>query len=213
MMTVNTLLRPAALPLLLLASGLSAPAWSADGDAPDTQSAIFGGGCFWCVEQAYDKVDGVVATISGYSGGEVESPSYEQVSAGDTGHIEVVKVEYDPDVVDYRALLHVFWRNIDPFTVDRQFCDRGRPYQSALFPMDAEQRAMAEASRDAVAERFDREIGAEILDFEAFYPAEDYHQDYYEKNPVRYNFYKSACGRSDRLAEVWGDEAEASAMP
>lgn len=124
-----------------------------------------------------------------------------------------MKVEYDPDVVDYRALLHVFWRNIDPFAVDRQFCDQGRPYQSALFPMDAEQRAMAEASRDAVAERFDREIGAEILDFEAFYPAEDYHQDYYEKNPVRYNFYKSACGRSDRLAEVWGDEAEASAMP
>ncbi|MFG6175726.1 peptide-methionine (S)-S-oxide reductase MsrA [Halomonas sp. THAF12] len=213
MMTVETTVRPYPALLLLIAASFATPAWGVDGDDADTRSAVFGGGCFWCVEQAYDKVEGVVTTTSGYSGGRVEAPSYEQVSAGDTGHIEVVRVEYDPDVVDYRTLLHVFWRNIDPFAVERQFCDQGRPYQSALFPMDAEQRAMAEASRDAVAERFDREIGTEILDFEAFYPAEDYHQDYYEKNPVRYNFYKSACGRADRLEEIWGDEAEAHGMP
>lgn len=190
---------------LLLAVVLAAPALAAE-----TESAVFGGGCFWCMEQAYDKVDGVVATTSGYTGGHVADPSYEEVSAGGTGHIEVVKVDYDPDVVDYRALLHVFWRNIDPFAVDRQFCDAGATYQSAIFVADAEQRALAEASRDAVAERFGREIGTEIHPLETFYPAEDYHQDYYEKNPARYNFYKAACGRSDRLEEVWGDEAEAS---
>lgn len=170
-------------------------------------SAVFAGGCFWCVEEAFDPVEGVLSTTSGFSGGHVENPSYNQVVAGGTGHAEVVKVEYDPTVVDYEALLHVFWRNIDPFAVDRQFCDAGEPYRSAIFPMNDEERRLAEASLEALTERFGREIATEINDFEAFYPAEEYHQDYYRKNPVRYNFYKSACRRVERLEEVWGDEA------
>ncbi|MDI5893129.1 peptide-methionine (S)-S-oxide reductase MsrA [Halomonas rhizosphaerae] len=177
----------------------------------ETASAVFAGGCFWCMEEAYDQVEGVLETTSGYSGGRTEDPTYEQVTAGGTGHAEVVKVDYDPDRVDYETLLHVFWRNIDPFAEDRQFCDKGASYRSAIFPLDAEQRALAEASRDAVAERFDEPIATEINDFEAFYPAEAYHQDYYLENPVRYRFYKSACGRVERLEEVWGDEAGASA--
>ncbi len=177
----------------------------------ETASAVFAGGCFWCMEEAYDKVEGVQATISGYSGGHTEDPTYQQVTAGGTGHAEVVKVEYDPEQVDYATLLHVFWRNIDPFAVDRQFCDQGASYRSAIFPMDAEQRALAEASKQAAAERFDQPIATEINDFEAFYPAEAYHQDYYMENPVRYRFYKSACGRVERLEEVWGEEAGANA--
>ncbi|ATJ83457.1 peptide-methionine (S)-S-oxide reductase MsrA [Halomonas beimenensis] len=188
----------------LLALGVIAPA-----QAAEPRTAIFGGGCFWCMEQAYDKVEGVVETTSGYTGGHVENPTYEQVSAGVTGHIEVVKVEYDPEIVDYATLLHVFWRNIDPFVENRQFCDVGDTYQSAIFPLDERQRELAEASLEEVAERFDRDIATRIIDFEAFYPAEDYHQNYYVDNAMRYRYYKSACGRSERLEEIWGDEAEA----
>ncbi|MBB3191521.1 peptide-methionine (S)-S-oxide reductase MsrA [Halomonas cerina] len=191
-------------PIMLVAM-LAAPALAAD-----TESAVFAGGCFWCMEEAYDKVEGVVETTSGFSGGHVDNPTYEQVAAGGTGHIEVVKVEYDPDAVDYDTLLHVFWRNIDPFAVDRQFCDEGHTYQSAIFPMNDAQREQAEASRQAVAERFDQDIATRIIDFEAFYPAGDYHQNFYKKNTLRYNYYKSACGRSERLHEIWGDEAEAT---
>ncbi|MDT8878684.1 peptide-methionine (S)-S-oxide reductase MsrA [Halomonas saccharevitans] len=179
----------------------------------ESDSAVFAGGCFWCMEEAYDKVGGVTATTSGYTGGNTKDPTYQQVVAGGTGHAEAVKVDYDPDRVDYETLLHVFWRNIDPFAVDRQFCDKGASYRSAIFPMDDEQHALAEASREEVAERFDQEIATEISDFDAFYPAEDYHQNYYAENRVRYNFYKSACGRVDRLEEVWGEEAGASAAP
>ncbi|MDL4862826.1 peptide-methionine (S)-S-oxide reductase MsrA [Halomonas elongata] len=193
---------------LLLIAGLASPAMA---DNTDTASAVFAAGCFWCVEEAYDKVEGVVSTTSGFSGGDVADPSYDQVVAGGTGHAEAVKVEYDPSRVDYDTLLYVFWRNVDPFAKNRQFCDEGPSYRSALFPMDAEQRRLAEASREAVAERFDRQVATEISDFEAFYPAETYHQNFYDKNPLRYRFYKSACGRSDRLEEIWGDEAEASA--
>ena len=189
-----------ALPLPLGVAGLALA-------EEQTASAVFAGGCFWCVEEAFDPVDGVISTTSGFSGGHVEDPSYEQVVAGGTGHTEVVKVEYDPEVVDYETLLHVFWRNIDPFAVDRQFCDAGDSYRSALFPMNDDERALAEASREAVAERFGRDIATEINDFEAFYPAEEYHQDYYRKNPVRYRYYKAACRREARLNEIWGDEA------
>lgn len=195
---------------LLLIAGLAPPAMA---DSADTASAVFAAGCFWCVEEAYDKVEGVVSTTSGFSGGDVTDPSYDQVVAGGTGHAEAVKVEYDPSRVDYDTLLYVFWRNVDPFAENRQFCDVGPSYRSALFPMDAEQRRLAEASREAVAERFDRQVATEISDFEAFYPAETYHQNFYDKNPLRYRFYKSACGRSDRLEEIWGEEAEASARP
>ncbi|MDT8894114.1 peptide-methionine (S)-S-oxide reductase MsrA [Halomonas sp. I1] len=193
-------------PLLLIA-GL-AP--SAMADDNKTASAVFAAGCFWCVEEAYDKVEGVVGTTSGFSGGDVANPSYDQVVAGGTGHTEAVKVEYDPARVDYATLLYVFWRNVDPFAENRQFCDQGPSYRSALFPMNAEQRRLAESSRDAVAERFDRDVATEVSDFDAFYPAETYHQNFYDKNPLRYRFYKSACGRSERLEEIWGDEAEAS---
>ncbi|MFW6345006.1 MAG: peptide-methionine (S)-S-oxide reductase MsrA [Halomonas sp.] len=172
-----------------------------------TDTAVFAGGCFWCVEEAFDKVEGVIATTSGYSGGDTDDPTYEEVTGGDTGHAEVVEIEYDPERVDYETLLHVFWRNIDPFAEGRQFCDVGDSYRSAIFTLDEEQRELAEASREAVAERFDREIATEIDDLEAFYPAEEYHQNYYRENPVRYNFYKSACGREERLEEVWGEEA------
>lgn len=192
-----------ALLALPAALGLSGQAISQEQSA----SAVFAGGCFWCVEEAYDMVEGVIGTTSGFSGGHVENPSYNQVVAGGTGHTEVVEVEYDPEVVDYETLLHVFWRNIDPFAENRQFCDAGEAYRSAIFPMNEEQRALAEASLDEVAERFGREIATEINDFESFYPAEEYHQDYYTKNPLRYNFYKSACGRVDRLVEIWGEEA------
>ncbi|SHJ90738.1 peptide-methionine (S)-S-oxide reductase MsrA [Halomonas caseinilytica] len=201
---------PSRLSSLLLIAGFASPVVA---DDTDTANAVFAAGCFWCVEEAYDKVEGVVSTTSGFSGGEVANPSYDQVVAGGTGHAEAVKVEYDPERVDYATLLHVFWRNVDPFAEDRQFCDEGPSYHSALFPMDAEQRRLAEASRQAVAERFDREVATEISDFEAFYPAETYHQNFYDKNPLRYQFYKSACGRSERLEEIWGDEAEASTPP
>ncbi|GED21720.1 peptide-methionine (S)-S-oxide reductase MsrA [Halomonas halmophila] len=195
---------------LLLATSLSPSTLAED---RNTASAVFAAGCFWCVEEAYDKVEGVVATTSGFSGGDVANPGYDQVVTGGTGHAEVVKVEYDPDTVDYSTLLYVFWRNVDPFAENRQFCDQGASYRSALFPMNEAQRQAAEASRAEVAERFERKIATEINDFKAFYPAAEYHQDYYDKNPLRYQFYKSACGRSERLEEIWGDEAEASRQP
>ncbi|MEQ6916699.1 peptide-methionine (S)-S-oxide reductase MsrA [Halomonas aquatica] len=202
-------LRHLALVALPAALFLASPTQASE----ETASAVFAGGCFWCMEEAYDKVKGVKATISGYSGGHTDNPTYQQVVAGGTGHAEVVKVDYDPDQVDYGTLLHVFWRNIDPFAVNRQFCDQGDSYRSAIYPMNAEERAMAEASREAVAERFDRDIATEISDFEAFYPAEAYHQNYYQENPVRYRFYKASCGRVDRLEAVWGEEAGASSSP
>lgn len=200
---MSQVISPRRLPLaaLLALVPLAAPA------DDHTATAVFAGGCFWCVEEAFDPVEGVIATTSGYSGGDTEAPTYEQVTGGDTGHAEVVAVEYDPTVVDYRQLLHVFWRNIDPFAEDRQFCDVGDSYRSAIFPMNAEERELAEASRAEFEERFEREIATQITDFEAFYPAEAYHQDYYQENPLRYRFYKSTCGREERLEEVWGDEA------
>ena len=200
---MSQVITPRRLPLaaLLALVPLAAPA------DDHTATAVFAGGCFWCVEEAFDPVEGVIATTSGYSGGDTEAPTYEQVTGGDTGHAEVVAVEYDPAVVDYRQLLHVFWRNIDPFAEDRQFCDVGDSYRSAIFPMNAEERQLAEASRAELEARFEREIATQITDFEAFYPAEAYHQDYYQENPLRYRFYKSACGREERLEEIWGDEA------
>lgn len=186
---------------------LMALPWAKGMASGETATAVFGGGCFWCVEEAFDKVEGVTATTSGFSGGHVEDPSYQQVVAGNTGHAEVVLVEYDPAAVDYATLLHVFWRNIDPFAVDRQFCDVGEAYRSAIFYANDSERELAEATRDELTERFERDIATEISPFEVFYPAEEYHQDYYRKNPVRYNYYKAACGRERRLEQVWGDEA------
>jgi peptide-methionine (S)-S-oxide reductase len=182
------------------------------GEDRELARATFAGGCFWCMEPPYDRLDGVVETISGFSGGHVVNPSYETVVAGGTGHLEVVQVVYDPAVVSYERLLHVFWRNIDPFQADGQFCDWGPMYRSAIFVHDEEQRRLARASLEEVKARnlSDRPIATRILDFEAFYPAEDYHQAYYQKNPIRYRYYRWNCGRDRRLEELWGAEAGGS---
>jgi peptide-methionine (S)-S-oxide reductase len=171
--------------------------------------ATFGGGCFWCMEPPYDRIEGVISTTSGYMGGSVDNPSYEQVVRGGTGHVEVVQVRYDDERVSYEELLHVFWRNIDPLTDNRQFCDAGESYRPVIFAHDAEQRAAAEASKQALVEsnRFDQPIIVPIETADTFWPAEDYHQDYYEKNSVRYKYYRWRCGRDERLEELWGDEA------
>jgi peptide-methionine (S)-S-oxide reductase len=172
--------------------------------AAETRVAVFAGGCFWCMEPPYDELPGVLSTTSGYAGGRTENPTYRDVSAGRTGHTEVVRVEYDPAKVGYEKLLEVFWRNIDPFAVDAQFCDHGDQYRSAIFPQDAEQKRLAEASLAAMRERFKGKRIATRLEEGRFWPAEDYHQDYYLKNPTRYKFYRFNCGRDARLKEIWG---------
>jgi peptide-methionine (S)-S-oxide reductase len=177
-------------------------------DRPGLATAIFAGGCFWCMEPPYDHLDGVISTTSGYTGGKVENPTYEQVSSGRTGHAESVRVEYDPAKVSYEKLLDVFWHNVDPFAVDAQFCDHGDQYRSAIFPADAEERQLAEASLAKVRERFaGKKIATKIEDAGKFWPAEDYHQDYYIKNPLRYKFYRFNCGRDARLEQIWGPKA------
>jgi len=178
--------------------------------AENLETAVFAGGCFWCVEEAFDKVEGVVETVSGYTGGTVPNPSYEQVSAGGTGHFEAVRVRYNPAAVSYDALLDAFWRNVDPFDAGGQFCDRGDSYRSAIFVETEAQERLAEESKQAVADRFGRAVATEILPAGAFYPAEDYHQNYYEKNPLLYKFYKWNCGRAQRLEEIWGKPAASS---
>ena len=199
----------ALLSVTLACGGASeAPAQQFAASAPATTQALkvatFGGGCFWCMEPPFDKLKGVVSTTSGYIGGRVANPTYDQVSAGGTGHAEVVQVKYDPSKVTYAKLLEVFWRNIDPLTPNRQFCDKGSQYRSAIFFHDAAQRSAAEASKRALDGRFRQPIVTEIVAATTFYPAETYHQDYYTKNPIRYKFYRSRCGRDDRLKEVWG---------
>jgi peptide-methionine (S)-S-oxide reductase len=169
--------------------------------------ATFAGGCFWCMEPPYDKLEGVKSTVSGFMGGHVKDPSYQQVVRGGTGHAEVVQVTYDPEVVSYETLLAVYWRNVDPFDGAGQFCDRGASYRPEIFWHTAAQREAAAASKSDLQERLDQDIAVAVTEAGAFYPAEDYHQDYYEKNPVRYKFYRWNCGRDQRLEEVWGEEA------
>ncbi len=171
--------------------------------------AIFAGGCFWCVEADFDKVPGVISTTSGYTGGKTVNPNYEQVSADTTGHAEAVELVFDPAKVSYEQLVKHFWRTIDPTTKDRQFCDAGSPYRSAIFAQDAKQLQIATASRAALekSKPFKDPIVTEVVLAGAFYPAEDYHQDYYMKNPVRYKLYRTGCGRDARLKQLWGDAA------
>jgi len=173
---------------------------------PRVALATFAGGCFWCMEPPFDKLDGVISTISGYTGGTTQRPTYEQVSAGRTGHAEAVQVTYDPSKVSYEKLLDVFWHNIDPLAVNQQFCDRGTQYRSAIFYTDDAQRRVAEASKVALeaSGRFAAPIATAIERAGPFYPAEDYHQDYYQKNPVRYHYYRAVCGRDRRLEALWG---------
>ena len=189
--------------LLMLGSMFGASLAAAD-EAP--QTAIFAGGCFWCMEPPFESLDGVSSVESGYTGGSLKDPSYEQVSAGGTGHAEVVRVVFDPAKVSYEKLLQVFWRNIDPVAKNRQFCDQGSQYRSAIFYVDQRQQQLAVASRDALAasKRLPGPIQTEIVAASTFYPAEDYHQDYYRKNPLRYGFYRRGCGRDARLQELWG---------
>lgn len=170
-------------------------------------TAIFAGGCFWCVEEAFDAVDGVVSTMSGYIGGMKPRPTYAQVSAGGTGHAEAVQIVYDPAKVSYEKLLDVFWRNIDPLQKDAQFCDHGDQYRSAIFYVNDEQKRLAEASKTALetSERLKGPIVTQIVPATPFYNAEDYHQDYHQRNPLRYKFYKYNCGRAQRLKELWGE--------
>ena len=192
--------------LLLLGSvafaAPGAPAAGASGGA----SAIFAGGCFWCLEADFDKLPGVVATQSGYTGGKTANPTYHEVSAGGTGHAEAVRVTYDPGKLSYQQLVDYFWRHIDPTVKDRQFCDVGTQYRSAIFWNTETERKIAEASRDALIKSGRlRQVYTEIVPASAFYPAEEYHQDYYKKNPIRYAYYRAGCGRDARVHEVWGD--------
>ena len=182
---------------------------SAFGNEQQPAKATFAGGCFWCMEAAFDKLEGVVSTTSGYTGGHLEDPTYEQVSAGGTGHTEAVEVIYDPAKVDYAQLLEVFWRNIDPLDAKGQFCDKGSQYRSAIFYRTDEERRLAEASKASLEsrDRLGRTLVTEIVPATTFYPAESYHQDYYLKNPVRYKFYRYVCGRDKRLRQLWGDGA------
>ena len=202
---------------IALVASLFTPAGAADGSefAPLPQAkpgqaiAIFAGGCFWCMEPPYDKLDGVSATTSGYTAGQVENPTYRAVTTGTTGHTEAVRVVYDPAKVSYEKLLEVFWVNVDPTVADRQFCDSGSQYRPGIYPVDEAQWQAAQASLAKLNETkpFAEPIVVEIERAGPFYAAEEYHQNYYEKNPVRYNFYRYGCGRDQRLQELWGDAA------
>ncbi len=173
------------------------------------QTATFAGGCFWCMEPAFDSLTGVISTTSGYTGGHQKDPTYEQVSSGTTGHTEAIQIEFDSSKISYEELLAVYWRNIDPTTADRQFCDTGTQYRPAIFYHDAAQKKAVEKSLNAVRQNktFDEAIVTEISPATTFYPAEDYHQDYYLKNPLHYKYYRLACERDKRLEILWGDSA------
>ena len=198
----------AALAATLLCA-LAAPDAAAQAPAPKPAVATFAGGCFWCMEPPYDKLPGVISTTSGYMGGKKRYPTYEEVSAGWTGHTEVVQVAYDPAKVSYDKLLEVFWRNIDPTVKDKQFCDEGSQYRTAIFVHDDAQLKAAEASKAALdkTKPFKDAIVTPIQLAGEFWPAEDYHQDYYLKNPVRYGYYRTGCGRDARLKQLWGADA------
>ena len=207
---------------LLLAglAGLASVARSpiaADAAAPAGQAAIatFAGGCFWCMQPPFEHLAGVLSTTVGYTGGHTKNPTYQEVSAGGTGHAESIQIEYDPAKITYNQLLEVFWHNVDPLTPNAQFCDHGDQYRTAIFYHDETQRRLAEESKQRLeqSKRFDRPIVTQIVAATEFYPAEEYHQMYHEKNPVRYKYYRWNCGRDQRLKEVWGDAAPRAEVP
>ncbi|MGH8435878.1 MAG: peptide-methionine (S)-S-oxide reductase MsrA [Pseudomonas sp.] len=202
-----TLTRTLLLTVLLVACGRASAQTDATDNSASTEGiSVFAGGCFWCTESDFDKVPGVLSTTSGYIGGTVANPTYEQVSSGTTGHLEAVQVRFDPSKTNYTKLLEAYWPSIDPLTPNQQFCDQGSQYRSAIFYNSPQQQQLAEASKAALVAsgRFSQPIVTEILPATTFYPAEEYHQDYYSKNPLRYSYYRSRCGRDDRLAELWG---------
>jgi len=192
--------------LLLFAAAACTPGGAGVASAQVLEKATFAGGCFWCMEPAFDKLEGVKSVVSGYTGGRKPNPTYEEVSAGTTGHAESIEITYDPAVISYSRLLEVFWRNIDPTVKDRQFCDVGTQYRSAIFYHGEEQERLAEASKRTLEQsrRFPGPIYTEISPATTFYPAEEYHQKYYAKNPIRYKYYRYGCGRDQRLKELWG---------
>jgi peptide-methionine (S)-S-oxide reductase len=200
-----------AIPVLLAVLGIVAGEQSTvhEGQAAESGTmakAYFAGGCFWCMEEAFEKVDGVLDVLSGYMGGSVKNPSYEDVSAGRTGHAESVEVRYDPRKLTYPQLLEVFWRNVDPVTPEAQFCDHGNQYRAAIFYQGEEEKRLAEESKRAIeqSKQFSTPIATQVTAASEFYPAEEYHQDFYKKNPFRYKYYKFTCGRAQRLEALWG---------
>ena len=194
----------------ILLAALALALAAAPGDARAGEAlATFAGGCFWCMEPPFEELPGVFSVTSGYTGGSKANPSYDEVSGGGTGHAEAVEIAYDPAKIGYEKLLEVFWRNVDPTVADRQFCDVGSQYRSAIFVHDAAQRAAAERSLAEVQKKLGVPVKTQIVAAGAFYRAEEYHQDYYRKNPIRYRYYRHGCGRDARLREIWGDEAPA----
>lgn len=192
--------------LALVATLLTLSARAHPARATERGEAIFAGGCFWCEEASLEKVSGVLSVVSGYTGGTKLDPTYEEVSGGSTGHAESVKVTFDPTKVTYAHLLEVFWHNVDPTSASGQFCDRGNQYRSAIFYLDDAQKKAAEASKAEVEKKLKIKVATEITAAAKFYPAEDYHQDFYKKNPVRYSTYRLGCGRDRRLHDVWGSD-------
>ena len=193
----------------LLAGVLAAVLAAGAVHAAGLEKAVFAGGCFWCMEAPFDQLPGVVSVTAGYTGGQKKNPTYKEVSAGGTGHAEAVQIVYDPSGISYPALLGVFWRNIDPTVADRQFCDVGHQYRAAIFYRGEEQRKAAQLSKAALDRNrpFREPVVTEITPATEFYPAEEYHQHYYKKNPLRYSYYRSGCGRDKRLKELWGSGA------
>ena len=198
------------LPLILLLSLFITPIFAANQAASPTtgqeEIAIFAGGCFWCMEPAFDKLDGVISTTSGYTAGHKKNPTYKEVSAGGSGHTEAMQVVFNPEKISYAELLEVFWKNIDPVAVNRQFCDAGTQYRSGIYYLNKAQEMAARQSFQQLEKNrpFEGVIATEIVAASTFYPAEDYHQDYYQKNPIRYKYYRYRCGRDQRLQEIWG---------
>jgi len=192
---------------MLLAWLFSVPAFADTANEPKVETVVLGGGCFWCIEADYEKLNGIVDVISGYAGGHIKDPTYQQVSAGGSGHIEVVKVTYDANKINYSQILDYFWRHVDPTRDDGQFCDRGSQYRPAIFYQDESQKKLALASTKQIEQSkpFAQPLKVELIQASTFYPAEDYHQDYYKKNPIRYNFYRFNCGRDARVEQLWGE--------
>jgi len=201
-----TILRALSFSLLLVVSGMVI---SSTGRAAELEKATFAGGCFWCMVPPFEALAGVVSVTSGYTGGHTKDPTYEEVSSGTTGHAESVEIVYDPSKISYSKLLDVFWHNIDPTAKDGQFCDFGEQYRTAIFYHNEEQKKLAEDSKEALEESkvLPGPIYTQIVPASVFYKAEEYHQDYYKKNPVRYKFYRWNCGRDQRLKEIWGSKA------
>jgi peptide-methionine (S)-S-oxide reductase len=173
----------------------------------ETKTAIFAGGCFWCVEKDFDNVPGVLSTTSGYTGGHVKNATYADVTSETSGHREVVKIEYDSTKTDYAKLLDAYWHSTDPTDASGQFCDKGESYTPAIFVMNAEEKALAEKTKAEIAEKLGQKVATLVLDAAEFWPAEDYHQDFYKKSSTRYSYYRNACGRDERIKSLFGADA------